>query len=81
MSVFIVSGLNDLFQGVPSAVLLGFVAAAFAFIGDLVESMLKRDCKIKDFGTIMPGHGGLMDRFDGLLFAMPIVYFLAVALS
>ena len=43
--------------------------------------MLKRDCKIKDFGTIMPGHGGLMDRFDGLLFAMPIVYFLAVALS
>ena len=81
VSVFIVSGLNDLFQGVPSAVLLGFVAAAFAFIGDLVESMLKRDCKIKDFGTIMPGHGGLMDRFDGLLFAMPIVYFLAVALS
>ena len=61
--------------------LLGFAAATCAIVGDLVESMLKRDCKLKDFGTIMPGHGGLMDRFDGLLFALPVVYFLALALS
>lgn len=80
-SVFIASSLNTVFEGVPSAVLLGFAAATCAIVGDLVESMLKRDCKLKDFGTIMPGHGGLMDRFDGLLFALPVVYFLALALS
>lgn len=80
MSVFIASSLNNVFNGVPSAVLLGLACAACAFGGDLVESMLKRDCKVKDFGTIMPGHGGLMDRFDGLLFALPVIYFLAIAM-
>ena len=48
--------------------LLGLVAGALSQIGDLVASLVKRHCGIKDFGTIFPGHGGMLDRMDGILF-------------
>lgn len=56
---------------------LGVVVAIMAPLGDLCESLLKRDLGIKDLGSILPGHGGLLDRFDGILFCLPAVYYLA----
>ena len=50
--------------------------AILAPIGDLTESMFKRNLDIKDFGTILPGHGGVLDRFDGFLFVLPGAYYM-----
>ncbi len=53
----------------------GFIIAVFGQIGDLVASVIKRQYGIKDYGKIMPGHGGAMDRFDSILFVAPAIYF------
>jgi len=54
---------------------LGLLVAIFAPLGDLVESILKRFCAIKDSGNFFPGHGGVLDRCDSLLFAIPLAYY------
>lgn len=53
----------------------GLACAAAAALGDLSESLVKRDLGIKDMGTILPGHGGVLDRFDTMLFVLPTAYF------
>jgi CDP-diglyceride synthetase len=59
-----------------SALALGVVVAVMAPLGDLCESLLKRDLGVKDLGGLLPGHGGVLDRFDAMLFALPAVYYL-----
>lgn len=62
----------------PFAVIipLSIALALIGVTGDLGESVMKRSCKVKDSGTILPGHGGLLDRVDALLLAMPALYYL-----
>lgn len=55
-------------------IVVGLIIVVFGGLGDLVESMLKRSLKVKDSGNILPGHGGILDRFDGLLIGAPFVY-------
>lgn len=55
---------------------LGIVGSIIAQLGDLVASAIKRNCNIKDYGNIIPGHGGILDRFDSILYVSPIIYFL-----
>lgn len=57
-------------------IIMTIFVSVFGQIGDLVESALKRHYHVKDSGTILPGHGGILDRFDSLLFVLPILYFL-----
>jgi len=61
-----------------SALLLGAVVGILTPLGDLAESMVKRDLGVKDMGTIIPGHGGILDRVDGILFALPGAYYVAL---
>ena len=69
--------------GIPlwQAVVVAVAVAFFAPVGDLVESILKRSFEVKDSGKLFPGHGGVLDRFDSLLFTAPVVYYLRMIMS
>ena len=62
-----------------SALTLGLLACVLAPLGDLCESMFKRSLGVKDMGKMLPGHGGLLDRLDGLLFVLPATYYVVLA--
>jgi len=56
------------------------VGAIISQVGDLAASAIKRNHKIKDYGTLIPGHGGVLDRFDSVIFTAPIIYYMAISL-
>jgi phosphatidate cytidylyltransferase len=64
---------------IGESIVLGVVLAIAAPLGDLFESLLKRDMDVKDTGTLLGGHGGMLDRIDALLFAAPAAYFTVLA--
>ncbi len=68
-------------HGMGPALVLGLGAGLAAPIGDLCQSLLKRDLGVKDMGTLLPGHGGMLDRLDSMLFVMPVLYWLVVTLG
>ena len=63
-----------------NSILLALVVSIFSTLGDLMESQMKRTLGVKDSGKFMPGHGGVLDRFDSLLLVTPVVYFLFIYL-
>ena len=80
MVVIGIAGKSDTWSN-PNLVLLGVVIAIMAPLGDLTESMFKRNLDVKDFGSIVKGHGGILDRFDGFLFTLPAVFYLMIVLE
>ena len=75
--VAVVLGVGPFTAG--EALVFGLVTALAAPLGDLAESLFKRDLGIKDMGSLLPEHGGLLDRFDGMLFVLPTAYYLVRA--
>jgi phosphatidate cytidylyltransferase len=65
-------------KGIGAGLALGLIVAITAPLGDLAESLVKRDLGLKDLGSFLPGHGGFLDRFDAILFTLPAAYYLAI---
>ena len=71
LSIFTFAPLIPMIHATAMTLLL----VVMGILGDLTESVLKRSCKVKDAGGILPGHGGILDRMDGVLLAAPVYFF------
>ena len=74
--VFVMASAKPTIPVVIKFAVLGFLTSVISQIGDLAASCIKRDFEKKDYGKILPGHGGLLDRFDSVLLAIPFVYYM-----
>ena len=78
---FLISTQSGTWNRASEWLLMAVVVSVLAPLGDLVESMFKRNLDVKDFGTIIRGHGGVLDRFDGFLFVLPGAYYLTLVIQ
>jgi phosphatidate cytidylyltransferase len=76
-----ITGRSTTWTSYADLLALAAVISVLAPMGDLVESMFKRNLDVKDFGSLVKGHGGILDRFDGVLFTLPGVYYLTAVLA
>jgi len=74
---FLMNWENPLFVGI----IYGISISLMALVGDLIESMMKRDAKIKDSGNFLPGHGGILDRIDSYIFTPSVLYYIFIILK
>ncbi len=79
--VMVITGLifdflvfDDIRINYPVVIIVGMIASVFGVLGDLSASIIKREYGVKDFGNLFPGHGGVLDRFDSVLFVAPFIY-------
>ncbi len=79
--VMVITGLifdflvfDDIRINYPVVIIVGMIASVFGVLGDLSASVIKREYGVKDFGNVFPGHGGVLDRFDSVLFVAPFIY-------
>lgn len=71
---FVINIYSGITLSLPLAAILGAAGALVSMVGDLAASAVKRDHEIKDYGKLIPGHGGIMDRFDSVIVAAPIIF-------
>lgn len=77
----LISSAFGLSLSTAKAAFIGLALAAAGIVGDLVESMFKRDAGVKDSGSLLPGHGGILDKLDGMLFSAPVFYYLLIFIN
>ncbi|MBT4511002.1 MAG: CDP-archaeol synthase, partial [Chloroflexi bacterium] len=76
IALIIITGVDDI--GYAKIIPLGFLISIFAQVGDLTESALKRNANAKDAGSLIPGHGGVLDRLDSIIFTIVLVYYYVI---
>lgn len=71
---YLFTGQHNFEVNIPALTIIALLSSPIGVLGDLSASLLKRQCGVKDFGNILPGHGGIMDRFDSVIFVAPFIY-------